>query len=295
MIYKKIKKIKVLNINFSPQHPAAHGVLRLILEIIGERIIYCDPHIDLRHRGTEKLIEQKFVFNDYNTTLIGISIIKLDIRKIRLNRQNENNLMVFNQLSNLNLKELTKVNKNELKLVLDELHWDLKTLYEKCLKDLEFRRVVAGRIAIRASRQGVLDELFILNNINSFTKYFGVFISKPKTPIIIYNDKIVIKTNEKSLYRSMDGVISGKLNGYIFCKVILGMGSTQTNSWNEAFQTKDWAISCKYNEILIFLIETDNLIKFNELKVSVVLYNNLLVFSHVDFQEWVLFNYKEIG
>jgi hypothetical protein len=101
-------------------------------------------------------------------------------------------------------------------------------LYEKCLKDLEFRRVVAGRIAIRTSRQGVLDELFILFNINSFTKYFGVFISKPKTPIIIYNDKIVIKTNEKSLYRSMDGVISGKLNGYIFCKVILGMGSTQT-------------------------------------------------------------------
>lgn len=59
MIYTKVKRIKVLNVNFGPQHPAAHGVLRLILEIIGERIVYCDPHIGLLHRGTEKLIEQK--------------------------------------------------------------------------------------------------------------------------------------------------------------------------------------------------------------------------------------------
>jgi NADH:ubiquinone oxidoreductase subunit D len=54
-----LKKIKILNINFGPQHPAAHGVLRLILEIVGERILYCDPHIGLLHRGTEKLIEHK--------------------------------------------------------------------------------------------------------------------------------------------------------------------------------------------------------------------------------------------
>ena len=54
-----LRKIKVFNLNFGPQHPAAHGVLRLILEIVGEKIIYCDPHIGLLHRGTEKLIESK--------------------------------------------------------------------------------------------------------------------------------------------------------------------------------------------------------------------------------------------
>ena len=59
MLYSKVKRVKILNINFGPQHPAAHGVLRLILEIVGERILYCDPHIGLLHRGTEKLIEQK--------------------------------------------------------------------------------------------------------------------------------------------------------------------------------------------------------------------------------------------
>ena len=59
MTYSKIKKLKIFNINFGPQHPAAHGVLRLLLEIVGERVLYCDPHIGLLHRGTEKLIEQK--------------------------------------------------------------------------------------------------------------------------------------------------------------------------------------------------------------------------------------------
>eukprot|EP01035_Chromulina_nebulosa_P061592 gene61592-84241_t len=47
------------NINFGPQHPAAHGVLRLVLELDGEIVERVDPHIGLLHRGTEKLIETK--------------------------------------------------------------------------------------------------------------------------------------------------------------------------------------------------------------------------------------------
>src|ERR1700756_5656233 len=52
-------EIKNLTLNFGPQHPAAHGVLRLILEMDGEVIERADPHIGLLHRGTEKLIEHK--------------------------------------------------------------------------------------------------------------------------------------------------------------------------------------------------------------------------------------------
>ena len=53
------KKTKTINLNFGPQHPAAHGVLRLILELDGEVVEKIDPHIGLLHRGTEKLIEHK--------------------------------------------------------------------------------------------------------------------------------------------------------------------------------------------------------------------------------------------
>ena len=51
--------IKNYNINFGPQHPAAHGVLRLVMELDGETVERVDPHIGLLHRGTEKLIEYK--------------------------------------------------------------------------------------------------------------------------------------------------------------------------------------------------------------------------------------------
>ncbi len=52
-------EVRNFNINFGPQHPAAHGVLRLVLELDGEVVERVDPHIGLLHRGTEKLIEAK--------------------------------------------------------------------------------------------------------------------------------------------------------------------------------------------------------------------------------------------
>lgn len=60
--FKNIKNLRTNRnflLNFGPQHPAAHGVLRLVLELDGETILKADPHIGLLHRGTEKLIEYK--------------------------------------------------------------------------------------------------------------------------------------------------------------------------------------------------------------------------------------------
>ncbi|KAF2364012.1 NAD(P)H-quinone oxidoreductase subunit D/H [Trinorchestia longiramus] len=53
------KKVTNMVLNFGPQHPAAHGVLRLVMELDGETVLRNDPHIGLLHRGTEKLIEYK--------------------------------------------------------------------------------------------------------------------------------------------------------------------------------------------------------------------------------------------
>jgi len=57
--YERQKKVSHFTLNFGPQHPAAHGVLRLVLELDGEVVERADPHIGLLHRGTEKLIEHK--------------------------------------------------------------------------------------------------------------------------------------------------------------------------------------------------------------------------------------------
>ena len=58
-VHKKIRSLQTILVNFGPQHPSAHGVLRLIVEINGETVKKADPHIGLLHRGTEKLIEYK--------------------------------------------------------------------------------------------------------------------------------------------------------------------------------------------------------------------------------------------
>ena len=53
------KHVQNIELNFGPQHPAAHGVLRLVLTLDGETVVRADPHIGLLHRATEKLIEYK--------------------------------------------------------------------------------------------------------------------------------------------------------------------------------------------------------------------------------------------
>jgi NADH dehydrogenase (ubiquinone) Fe-S protein 2 len=54
-----LDQMRSFNLNFGPQHPSAHGVLRLVLELCGEQVRFATPHIGLLHRGTEKLIEYK--------------------------------------------------------------------------------------------------------------------------------------------------------------------------------------------------------------------------------------------
>jgi NADH:ubiquinone oxidoreductase subunit D len=53
------RKIKSFVLNFGPQHPAAHGVLRLVVQLSGELVERADPHVGFLHRGTEKLIEKR--------------------------------------------------------------------------------------------------------------------------------------------------------------------------------------------------------------------------------------------
>jgi len=56
---QSFQQMRSFNLNFGPQHPSAHGVLRLVLELSGESVKTAIPHIGLLHRGTEKLIEYK--------------------------------------------------------------------------------------------------------------------------------------------------------------------------------------------------------------------------------------------
>ncbi|KAF3927391.1 hypothetical protein ABW21_db0205343 [Orbilia brochopaga] len=84
------RKIRHYTVNFGPQHPAAHGVLRLILELNGEQIIRADPHVGLLHRGTEKLIEYKTYLQalpyfdrlDYVSMMTNEQVFSLAVEKL---------------------------------------------------------------------------------------------------------------------------------------------------------------------------------------------------------------------
>ena len=84
------KLVRNFIINFGPQHPAAHGVLRLILELEGEKVLRADPHIGLLHRATEKLIEYKtytqalpyFDRLDYVSMMVNEQCFSLAVEKM---------------------------------------------------------------------------------------------------------------------------------------------------------------------------------------------------------------------
>lgn len=86
----KLEQMRSFNLNFGPQHPSAHGVLRLVLELNGETICKALPHIGLLHRGTEKLIEHKtfsqalpyFDRLDYVSMMVQEQAFSLSIEKL---------------------------------------------------------------------------------------------------------------------------------------------------------------------------------------------------------------------
>lgn len=86
----KLEQMRSFNLNFGPQHPSAHGVLRLVLELNGETVCKALPHIGLLHRGTEKLIEHKtftqalpyFDRLDYVSMMVQEQAFSLSVEKL---------------------------------------------------------------------------------------------------------------------------------------------------------------------------------------------------------------------
>lgn len=109
-------KIKNFTMNFGPQHPAAHGVLRLVLNLKGEVIKKSDPHIGLLHRGTEKLIE-------YKTYIQAIPYFdRLDY--VSMMSQEHSYILAIESILNLNIPKLAsfiRVLFSELTRILNHL------------------------------------------------------------------------------------------------------------------------------------------------------------------------------
>lgn len=222
--------------------------------------------------------------------------IILDCLNLRSERQKINNLSALDALIEGNLEMLTKhSNVKEVERVLIELDMAIENVFDKCKSDLIFAKILAGRIAILASRQGTKDEELQLNTCNLTTSKFGITIEnlnatayRPTKCGKIVNKQECKKYEKNGCLKSFDGKIDGRVKGWIFAKVVFGNGGHQDNVFEEAHTFCDWV--CKFGndaELYVVLIDTDLTSQFEELKKKYHK-NNILVVNHVDFQQYMI-------
>lgn len=181
---KNMLRVKSYVLNFGPQHPAAHGVLRLVLEINGELVKYADPHIGLLHRGTEKLIENKnylqampyFDRLDYVSMMCQEHSFCLAVEDLLLC-----NIPLRAQYIRVIFCEITRILNHLMSLTTHALDVGALTpflwAFEEREKLMEFyERVSGARMHAAYIRPGGLNRdipLGLLNDIYLFTKTFS--------------------------------------------------------------------------------------------------------------------------
>jgi NADH dehydrogenase I D subunit len=183
MKLQKSKKLKNFILNFGPQHPAAHGVLRLIVELDGEIIKKADPHIGLLHRGTEKLIENKTYMQalpyfdrlDYCSMMCQEHVFALSVEKI-LNCQ----IPLRAKYIRVIFSEITRILNHLMSLTTHALDVGALTPFlwgfEEREKLMEFyERVSGARMHANYVRPGGVSydlPIGLLNDISKFTEQF---------------------------------------------------------------------------------------------------------------------------
>jgi hypothetical protein len=233
--------------------------------------------------------------------------VKIDCQNLRLERQRENNQIMFHALITQD-KDLVKYhcNNNELERVLAELNevfryngqlLTLEHLLLKCNADHMYAMTLAGRISKVASRQGTKDEAYILDKCNQTVSQIGVEIKNLTTTEFRPTKDGRILTNEKykrsglnksDCLKSFDAQISGKVNGWVFAKVAFGKGGHQDNVFIEAHEFGNWVRKYgKKDELYVMLIDTDLTSQVQELQQKFA-QPNILVCDHFEFQQILL-------
>jgi len=220
----KYKDIKNFTLNFGPQHPAAHGVLRLILELDGEVVKRADPHIGLLHRGTEKLIEYKTYLQglpyfdrlDYCSMMCQEHSYALAIEKL-LNTQ----IPLRAQYIRTLFSEITRIMNHLLAVSTHALDVGAMTpmlwVFEEREKLYEFyERVSGARMHAAYFRPGGVNQdlpLGLLDDINTFSQNLPARLDEMEeflTGNRIWKQRLVdigIVDAEKALDYSFSGVL----------------------------------------------------------------------------------------
>jgi hypothetical protein len=161
--------------------------------------------------------------------------------------------------------------------------------------------VTSSHISINASRQGISDEIVQINTCDSITSMVGVNICQLSNDFLrpCKNGSLINKEQFKKMYdknsclKSFDAVISGKIQGYVFAKVVYGNGGHQDNVFEEARIFAEWVHTFSDPNLLyVILIDTDLTDKVEQLKHKFSGQSNLLVVNHIQLQQYIIDNYN---
>ena len=229
--------------------------------------------------------------------------IQVNFKDVRTVRQKVNNMNVYNSFIDDNKKEFNKnINQKEFIRTLDELSISFDEFWIKCREDTIFAKLAAGRLSICASRQGGKDEKEQLRLCNIVALKCGVNIKNlsatalrcTKDGKIITNKKMKQCNISKNVcLKSFDAKITGKCTGYISAKISFGNGGHQDNVFEELDTMAElWRTFKKDSEdLLILLIDTDLIDKFENLGKKYKECANIYIFNHYDFQKFIIDKY----
>lgn len=229
--------------------------------------------------------------------------VYVDFKNVRVNRQKNNNLLVINCIINNNIIQFYKnINEKELSRTIDELEITFEEFWKKCGEDILFAKLAAGRISKCASRQGTNDETEQIKICDFTSKKCGINITNLTTTAIrpTKDGSIITKEEMKQknikkdcCLKSFDGIITGKINGYIAAKVAFGSGGHQDNVLEEMDSLANWWSVYKngLDEYLMIIIDTDLFVKLSSIKNKYERIENIKIFNHYEFQEYIITNY----
>jgi NADH dehydrogenase (ubiquinone) Fe-S protein 2 len=221
---KNINKIKTYNVNFGPQHPSAHGVLRLILELNGEIVKKVDAHIGLLHRGTEKLIENKTYLQalpyfdrlDYVSMMVqeqGYSLSVEKLLKCSLPKRAQYIRVIFAELTRI-LNHLMSLTTHAMDVgALTPFLW----AFEERERLMEFyERISGARMHAAYIRPGGVSAdmpLGLCNDIYLFIKQFDSRINEMEELLTnnrIWKQRLInvgVVSKEQALFWGFSGVM----------------------------------------------------------------------------------------
>ena len=236
--------------------------------------------------------------------VIKVEPTKIDIHNIRIERQKRNDILASQSIidkkltkKNINIKEYKRLIKSY-----EEKGYTEKDILDKCEVDDMFLHSISRNISINASRQGTRDELLQLITVNSTSSKFGICIEKLNKDDFIptKNGKIVCKSDviKESIkkiecLKSFDARISGKIEGWVSAKLVIGKGGHQDNVFEEEDTLCAWFMNFGGKEQrLIVLIDTDLFPKVEELKEKYKNIENILIGNHEEVQRYIIDNYS---